>query len=318
MKPFALLAGILLVVIVVVGVLTQSDDLIENPGPNATTTPVAIETVVDERLAGTELTLPSMRGTTIELERGISTAERTRFEGSFESREDSAIRAFASIVLDAETPVVDAGIDEAGVRWVLIPFVVNYGGSGTFVYVGLFSVGTETLLHHDSLLIDDRVPLSGIEAHGDGIYTAQYRTRHGGQGMAAQPTTPASVRFAQRGEMLIEVFRLVNATTDDISLDQPSSGAAVSSPISLSGTARGPWFFEANAPVAVLSDIGEVVGSSFITAEGEWMSESFVPFSGEVTVSSYTGPATLVLSKQNASGLPERAASLQIPITIGE
>lgn len=89
----------------------------------------------------------------------------------------------------------------------------------------------------------------------------------------------------------------------------------VASPLTISGQARGTWFFEASAPVQLVDESGTVLAESFIEAQGEWMTEEFVEFSGEVIFDpgrSKTG--TLILQNDNPSGLPENALALQIPV----
>jgi hypothetical protein len=77
------------------------------------------------------------------------------------------------------------------------------------------------------------------------------------------------------------------------------------------------WFFEASFPMRVLDKDGKVLANGFSQAEGEWMTEDFVPFKGNMKVpESYIGPATLILMKDNASGLPEHDASISFPIVI--
>ena len=63
---------------------------------------------------------------------------------------------------------------------------------------------------------------------------------------------------------------------------------------------------------------GNVIAGSFATAEGDWMTTEFVSFKSEMIdlPSAYIGPATLVLKKDNPSGLPENDASLSIPIVV--
>jgi len=52
-------------------------------------------------------------------------------------------------------------------------------------------------------------------------------------------------------------------------------------------------------------------------AQGEWMTENFVPFKVELAVpKTYIGHATLVLHKDNPSGLPEHKASVSFPIIV--
>ena len=95
----------------------------------------------------------------------------------------------------------------------------------------------------------------------------------------------------------------------------PRPGDAVGSPLSITGTARGYWFFEATFPVKMLDKSGAVIGSYYAQAQGEWMTEDFVPFTSTLTFQAVSGEkGTLILQKDNPSGLPENDDELRIPI----
>lgn len=100
-----------------------------------------------------------------------------------------------------------------------------------------------------------------------------------------------------------------------IVVDSPRPGVVVTNPIVVQGKARGTWFFEASFPATVLDANGNLIGQIPIQAEGDWMTEDFVPFSAEVPFSQ-TGSekGTLVLHKDNPSGLPKNDAELRVPI----
>lgn len=107
---------------------------------------------------------------------------------------------------------------------------------------------------------------------------------------------------------------------DMIRVSEPAEGVAISSPVSISGEARGTWFFEADAPVVVTDWDGRIIGEGFVTTDGDWMTESFVPFSGSV---SFTIPSdgvsdrgAVILQKANPSGLPANDAALEITVTL--
>lgn len=109
---------------------------------------------------------------------------------------------------------------------------------------------------------------------------------------------------------------------ENINLAQPLPGTKIQSPVEISGTARGSWFFEADAPVMVVDWDGRIIGEGFISAEGDWMTTDFVPFSGTVsfTVDSerYSDRGTLILQQANPSGLPENDAAIEIPVILEE
>lgn len=102
---------------------------------------------------------------------------------------------------------------------------------------------------------------------------------------------------------------------DRIRLARPLAGASVRSPLQIAGEARGPWFFEASFPVTLLDAHGGVLAQSPAQAGGEWMTEGFVPFAAQLTFPPPATPTgTLVLHKNNPTGLSEHAAELRIAL----
>jgi hypothetical protein len=103
--------------------------------------------------------------------------------------------------------------------------------------------------------------------------------------------------------------------TDLIKISEPKSGDKIKSPVSVSGEARGNWYFEASFPVQVLDEDGTVLGSSSVQAKGGWMTEDFVPFTGEIDFSKPKGKTgTIIFKKDNPSGLPANDDSVSIPV----
>jgi hypothetical protein len=102
---------------------------------------------------------------------------------------------------------------------------------------------------------------------------------------------------------------------DLLRVHEPQSGAVVTSPLVVRGEARGTWYFEANFPVRLLDTDGNTLAQGYAQAAGEWMTESFVPFSAELKFEpAASTEGVLVLDKANASGLPEHADSLRVPV----
>lgn len=104
---------------------------------------------------------------------------------------------------------------------------------------------------------------------------------------------------------------------DLITVATPSIGQRVSSPLVVTGSARGTWYFEASFPVEVRNAAGTVLGVGVAQADGEWMTENFVDFRAEVTFPTQPNGTTgfVVLHKDNPSGDPIRDQSVEIPIT---
>ena len=104
-------------------------------------------------------------------------------------------------------------------------------------------------------------------------------------------------------------------TTENVIVTSPSSGSVVRSPLTVTGEARGTWFFEANLPIAIYDAMGNRLGEVGAQAEGEWMTTNFVPFRAVLTFEeSTTAIGTLVVMKDNPSGLPENDDEVRIPI----
>jgi hypothetical protein len=119
-------------------------------------------------------------------------------------------------------------------------------------------------------------------------------------------TTAGTTTDAAAG--LPDVADLITVTT-------PMEGDTVSSPLSVRGQARGSWYFEGDFPVRLEATDGTILEEMFATAQGEWMTEEFVPF--ELSLVFDAGSATsgqLVLLRDNPSDTREQDASLTIPL----
>lgn len=107
---------------------------------------------------------------------------------------------------------------------------------------------------------------------------------------------------------------------DLIHLTTPLPNETITSPLTIKGEARGPWFFEASFPVLLTDWDGLIIGQGVAKADGDWMTSEFVPFT--VSIEFKTSASTtkernngsLILRKDNPSGLPEHDDALEIPI----
>ena len=103
--------------------------------------------------------------------------------------------------------------------------------------------------------------------------------------------------------------------SDLIRVGAPKANDVIKSPLIISGEARGTWYFEASFPVKLIDANGNVVASVPAQAQGEWMTENFVPFKAELKFNiPSTDYGTLILEKDNPSGLPENNDEIIIPI----
>jgi hypothetical protein len=101
-----------------------------------------------------------------------------------------------------------------------------------------------------------------------------------------------------------------------ITVTSPTSGQKVTSPLTISGQARGGWYFEATFPVEIRNAAGTVIAQHYAEAQSDWMTENYVPF--RATLSFPQQPSgsqgTVILRKSNASGDPARDQSVSIPV----
>lgn len=110
---------------------------------------------------------------------------------------------------------------------------------------------------------------------------------------------------------------VTSASKDDlITVTTPLPNASVTSPLSISGEARGTWYFEASFPVKLYDANGKLLGSVAAQTINDWMTENYVPFTALLSFKTpSTATGTLVLEKDNPSGLTENANELVIPVT---
>ncbi len=100
-----------------------------------------------------------------------------------------------------------------------------------------------------------------------------------------------------------------------IVVDSPKEGATVTSPLTVIGKARGGWYFEASFPVRLLDALGNEIAVAPAQAQGEWMTEDFVPFVTELTFNIPSAQyGKLILMKDNPSGLPEHDEQVEVAV----
>ena len=101
----------------------------------------------------------------------------------------------------------------------------------------------------------------------------------------------------------------------NINLISPLANEIITSPLTIKGEAKGAWYFEAQFPIKLEDEEGNVLAQTAAHAQGEWMTENMVPFTAEVTFNpSDKEKGFLILEKDNPSGLPENADSIKVPV----
>lgn len=105
------------------------------------------------------------------------------------------------------------------------------------------------------------------------------------------------------------------ATEEKIKVISLKSGDAIESPVEIEGEARGIWYFEGSFPIIIEDEKGNLLGQGNAYAQGEWMTEDFVPFRGVATYNlGDNEKGFVVLRKNNPSDLEEYDESIKIPV----
>lgn len=109
--------------------------------------------------------------------------------------------------------------------------------------------------------------------------------------------------------------------TNFIKLETPRPNEKISSPLTIKGQARGSWFFEASFPVFLVDWDGKIIAQGIASTKSDWMTTEFVPFEATLTFTAdknaYSNKGSLILKKDNPSGLSQNDDALEIPVVIG-
>lgn len=119
------------------------------------------------------------------------------------------------------------------------------------------------------------------------------------------------------GQVFTEELNTALNKENLIRVENISAGDKISSPVEIKGEARGYWYFEASFPVELINSSGEIIAQGIATAEEEWMTENFVPFSLNLEFLSQeeNSLGKLIFRKDNPSGLVEYDDFLEIDIS---
>jgi len=153
-----------------------------------------------------------------------------------------------------------------------------------------------------------------------GLIILSYQTVFHGGGSNEPVSCPCDISFSLFSSGSAASPDLPDPHADLIRVTSPQAYASVTSPITITGEARGTWYFEASFPVLLMDGSGKIIAQGVAEAQGDWMTTDFVPFTAtlsfvraEVT-QPYASRATLILKKDNASGLPAHDDAVYLPV----
>jgi hypothetical protein len=218
----------------------------------------------------------------------------------------------AKSVTDVWTVSPNGDLDGVGGEDAAVILTRNTGGSGTFFYLAAAVAEGNGYRGTNALLIGDRIAPQNVSVES-GQVIVNYADRNPGESFTVRPSLGVSLyAFLENGRLLVGGPR---SRENLIRVAAPLANAVITSPLAISGEARGPWYFEASFPVELLDGAGRSIAVHYATAQGEWMTENMVPFTSSL---SFTAPATdtgtLILKRDNPSGLPENDNEVRIPV----
>lgn len=105
-----------------------------------------------------------------------------------------------------------------------------------------------------------------------------------------------------------------------VSVQKPQPNEPVTSPFLIAGEAPGTWFFEGQMTAEIQNEQGLVLATIPLTAEGNWMTEELVAFSGTASYpeKDVGDQIILVIKNDNPSGLPENEKSVSFSFATGK
>jgi len=109
---------------------------------------------------------------------------------------------------------------------------------------------------------------------------------------------------------------MANDAAEMIEVTLPAPESQIVSPLTITGRARGPWYFEASFPIELLDNNEALIAMTTAQSQGEWMTENWVPFTATLTFPAQPAGSAgkLVLRKDNPSGEPQNDMSIVVPI----
>jgi len=162
--------------------------------------------------------------------------------------------------------------------------------------------------------------LFGVKDNGGEITNFEDCAREGNPVMESYPRQCRS----KDGSVFTENIGNEMEKFDMIRINSPRPNETIKSPLVILGEARGMWFFEGDFPVVLTDRDGKIIAEGYATANpsagGDWMTEDFVPFAGVLEferpefIGAFSKKGTLMLKKDNPSGLPEFDDALEIPV----
>lgn len=174
----------------------------------------------------------------------------------------------------------------------------------------------------DGQWVEHGVPIAPMPTNGCGEEKIDNFEKCAAAGHPVMESYPRQCRDGQ-GNLFVEDIGNELEKIDLIKINTPRPNQEITSPLEISGQARGYWFFEASFPIKLYDQNNNLISSTVAQAQSDgstssppgWMTEDFVEFKAELKFETpKTERGVLVLEKDNPSGLPENYDELRVPI----
>ena len=227
--------------------------------------------------------------TKIELDQVGST---TKYTGKLEDQKKASSVQFIS--LDSKDTI------KYSQELVIVPFTFESGGTGSFAYIGLFNVNTNTFV--SSGYVGDRIEITSLSVANEKI-KINFKTRLDSESFAEKPSVPAQIVFEVLNNKMIEIMKLQNANYGDVEI-KSSLPVSVEGEFDLKGAVPGSWYFEGITQFKILDKSFNEIALGSIPALSDWMTTQRVPFILKLSSESlnYNGKATLIIQSENVQG----------------
>jgi hypothetical protein len=117
------------------------------------------------------------------------------------------------------------------------------------------------------------------------------------------------------GSLSLQEVQEKESPSDLVEVEKPLPNMDISSPLTVTGKAKGYWYFEGTFTIKLYDAYDNLLAETTAEAQGDWMTEQFVSFEATLT---YDAPddqrGRLVLERANPSGKAENAQSYSIPV----
>lgn len=134
--------------------------------------------------------------------------------------------------------------------------------------------------------------------------------------LASAPTTATTPPAATSTDTATTA---TTTTESDVIVNGIKDGSTVASPLTITGKAKGSYYFEASFPIMLTDWDGRIIATTTAQASSDWMSTGYVPFTATISFSvPSTTPdlrrGTLIFHNDNPSGDHTRDKAVEIPV----